>query len=144
MEYQAAMVDLVKVIIKLLARGLPASWGCPPDVFDAAAENPSIPMRMLHYAPQPLKDERQFGGNNRFITLSLITVYLFLGFLFRHSSIPFFSLFPLLCYPLCSPDSLKLGLALASIGCVLCPSKSNRGERLYNHLPIQYETRIHH
>jgi isopenicillin N synthase-like dioxygenase len=62
MEYQAAMVKLVKVLLKILALGLPASWGCPPDVFDKAAENPSIPMRMLHYAPQPVRDERQFGG----------------------------------------------------------------------------------
>jgi isopenicillin N synthase-like dioxygenase len=57
------MVELVKVLLKILARGLPQEWKCPPDVLDALAENnPSIPMRLLHYGPQPIKDERQFGG----------------------------------------------------------------------------------
>ncbi|EER28088.1 2-oxoglutarate-dependent dioxygenase asL3 [Coccidioides posadasii str. Silveira] len=61
MEYQSTMVNLVKVLLKILARGLPAAWNCPPDVFDKFAENPSIPMRLLHYAPQPVKHENQFG-----------------------------------------------------------------------------------
>lgn len=62
MEYQGKMVQLAKVLLKILALGLPEAWGCPPDVFDELAVNPSIPMRLLHYAPQPVKDERQFGG----------------------------------------------------------------------------------
>lgn len=56
------MVELVKVILKILARGLPAEWQCPNDVFDAATIDPSIPMRLLHYAPQSAKNENQFGG----------------------------------------------------------------------------------
>ncbi|KAJ5872920.1 leucoanthocyanidin dioxygenase [Penicillium soppii] len=62
MEYQARMVELVKVLLKIIARGLPQEWNCPPDVLDPLAQNnPSIPMRLLHYGPQPIKDERQFG-----------------------------------------------------------------------------------
>ncbi|KAJ5909829.1 leucoanthocyanidin dioxygenase [Penicillium tannophilum] len=62
MDYQARMVELVKVLLKILARGLPQEWNCPADVLDALAENnPSIPMRLLHYGPQPIRDERQFG-----------------------------------------------------------------------------------
>jgi isopenicillin N synthase-like dioxygenase len=65
MNYQARMVELVKVLLKILARGLPEEWSCPPDVLDALAENnPSIPMRLLHYGPQPIRDERQFGGRS--------------------------------------------------------------------------------
>lgn len=62
MEYQSKMVELVKVLLKILALGLPKEWGCLPDVFDELAVNPSIPMRLLHYAPQTVRDERQFGG----------------------------------------------------------------------------------
>ena len=62
MEYQGKMVKLVKVLLKILALGLPKEWGCNPDVFDELAVNPSIPMRLLHYAPQSVKSERQFGG----------------------------------------------------------------------------------
>ncbi|KAK3192892.1 hypothetical protein K4F52_001249 [Lecanicillium sp. MT-2017a] len=61
MAYQAQMVDLVKTLLKILRRGLPESWNCAPDVLDVLTENASIPMRMLHYAPQPVRDERQFG-----------------------------------------------------------------------------------
>lgn len=65
MDYQARMVELVKVLLRILARGLPQEWNCPPDVLDALAENnPSIPMRLLHYGPQPIRDERQFGGRS--------------------------------------------------------------------------------
>ncbi|KAL9619342.1 MAG: hypothetical protein Q9160_006022 [Pyrenula sp. 1 TL-2023] len=65
MNYQAKMVGLVKELLKILARGLPAEWKCPPDVFEAAAaSNPVIPVRLLHYAPQTVKDERQFGEPN--------------------------------------------------------------------------------
>lgn len=62
MNYQATMLALVKTLLKILARGLPSDWGCSPDVFDEFAENPSMPMRLLHYAPQPVRDESQFGG----------------------------------------------------------------------------------
>ena len=56
------MVELVKVLLKILARGLPKEWNQPPDVMDDLAVNPSIPMRLLHYAPQPVYNEKQFGG----------------------------------------------------------------------------------
>ncbi|KAI0845068.1 putative leucoanthocyanidin dioxygenase [Daldinia vernicosa] len=61
MEYQATMLALSKVLLKLLSRGLPKAWGHPPDVMDEIAVNPSMPMRLLHYAPQEVLDERQFG-----------------------------------------------------------------------------------
>lgn len=61
MEYQATMLALSKVLLKLLSRGLPKAWGHPPDVMDELAVNPSMPMRLLHYAPQEVLDERQFG-----------------------------------------------------------------------------------
>lgn len=57
------MLDLSKTLLKILARGLPKAWGHSPDVMDQFAENdPSMPMRLLHYAPQEILDERQFGG----------------------------------------------------------------------------------
>ena len=63
MKYQAQMLALSKVILKLLARGLPKEWGHSPDVMDAFGENePSMPMRLLHYAPTLERDEAQFGG----------------------------------------------------------------------------------
>lgn len=57
------MVALGNTLLKILGHGLPKSWNCSPDVFDSLAENPAIPMRMLHYAAQPVHDEKQFGGN---------------------------------------------------------------------------------
>ena len=63
MEYQSTMLELVKVLLKILALGLPAAWDHPPDVFDEFAVNPSMPMRLLHYAPQPIRDDSQFGGD---------------------------------------------------------------------------------
>lgn len=63
MAYQAKMVHLVKVFLKILRRGLPEEWNCAPDVFDVlASENVSIPMRLLHYGPQPARNDKQFGG----------------------------------------------------------------------------------
>ncbi|KAL3953112.1 hypothetical protein ACCO45_013055 [Purpureocillium lilacinum] len=61
MEYQGRMLDVVKILLKILARGLPKAWACKPDVFDDLAVNPSMPMRLLHYAPQAVKNEKQFG-----------------------------------------------------------------------------------
>ncbi|CEJ81466.1 hypothetical protein VHEMI01588 [[Torrubiella] hemipterigena] len=61
MEYQAKMVNLAKVFLKILGRGLPKEWGHKEDVLEQLAENPSIPMRMLHYAPQPVRQDNQFG-----------------------------------------------------------------------------------
>ncbi|KAG8164504.1 hypothetical protein KVR01_006422 [Diaporthe batatas] len=61
MEYQAKMLDLVRIILDILAQGLPSEWGCPPTVFDTLLEEPSIPMRFLHYGPVPSQDARQFG-----------------------------------------------------------------------------------
>lgn len=62
MEYQGKMLELVKILLKILALGLPEEWGCPPDVFDALAVNPSMPMRLLHYAPNPTYNDTCFGG----------------------------------------------------------------------------------
>ncbi|KAL7626114.1 hypothetical protein AAE478_002884 [Parahypoxylon ruwenzoriense] len=61
LEYQATMLELSKVLLKILAQGLPKAWGHGPDVMDEFAVNPSMPMRLLHYAPQEVLDERQFG-----------------------------------------------------------------------------------
>ncbi|KAI0412777.1 hypothetical protein F5X98DRAFT_367078 [Xylaria grammica] len=61
MEYQGKMLELVKILLKILALGLPEEWGCPPDVFDELAVNPSMPMRLLHYAPNPTYNDTQFG-----------------------------------------------------------------------------------
>lgn len=62
MDYQAKMMDLVKKICTILALGLPKEFGQSPKVFDPLTVEPSIPMRLLHYAPQPYRDEAQFGG----------------------------------------------------------------------------------
>ncbi|KOC16917.1 2OG-Fe(II) oxygenase family oxidoreductase [Aspergillus flavus AF70] len=61
MKYHAKMLEMVKVILKVLARGLPEHWGCSPNVFDELTINPSAPLRLLHYAPQPVKHDNQFG-----------------------------------------------------------------------------------
>ncbi|KAK2014999.1 citrinin biosynthesis oxygenase CtnA [Colletotrichum eremochloae] len=61
LKYQAKMVELVGALLKILARGLPKEWNCPEDVFDNLLIDPSIPMRFLHYAPQPSCPENQFG-----------------------------------------------------------------------------------
>ncbi|OAA36865.1 hypothetical protein NOR_07385 [Metarhizium rileyi] len=61
MAYQGEMLRLVKLLLQILALGLPAEWGCPPDVFESLLEQPSIPMRFLHYGPVPSEDPRQFG-----------------------------------------------------------------------------------
>lgn len=64
------MVALGNTLLKILGHGLPKSWNCSPDVFDSLAENPAIPMRMLHYAAQPVHDEKQFGGKYAIPSLS--------------------------------------------------------------------------
>ncbi|RAH44770.1 isopenicillin N synthase family dioxygenase [Aspergillus brunneoviolaceus CBS 621.78] len=62
MAYQSRMVSLVRTILDILAQGLPAEWGCSPEVFHDLLVKPSIPMRFLHYAPvQAEEDARQFG-----------------------------------------------------------------------------------
>ncbi|KAI1364067.1 hypothetical protein F5Y08DRAFT_353761 [Xylaria arbuscula] len=61
MEYQGKMLELSKILLKILALGLPEEWGCPPDVLDALAVNPSMPMRLLHYAPNPTHNDTCFG-----------------------------------------------------------------------------------
>jgi isopenicillin N synthase-like dioxygenase len=63
MAYQSKMIELVKVLLKVLSLGLPKDWGCPTDALcPLAYGRPSIPMRLIHYAPQEVLDERQFGG----------------------------------------------------------------------------------
>ena len=64
MEYRDAMLELVKNITQILGRGLPKQWNCPPTIFDELLVRPSIPMRLLHYAPQMTIDPRQFGGKS--------------------------------------------------------------------------------
>ncbi|OTB20773.1 hypothetical protein K445DRAFT_51093 [Daldinia sp. EC12] len=76
MEYQATMLALSKVLLKILARGLPKAWGNPPDVMDEVAINPSMPMRLLHYAPQEVLDERQFGAVGDHTDFGCITILL--------------------------------------------------------------------
>ncbi|KAF7592431.1 hypothetical protein BBP40_000279 [Aspergillus hancockii] len=61
MDYHAKMIGMVKIILKILARGLPEQWGCSPNVFDELTVNPSAPLRLLYYAPQAVKHENQFG-----------------------------------------------------------------------------------
>lgn len=77
MEYQATMLDISKTLLKILSRGLPKAWGHGPEVMSPFAENdPSMPMRLLHYAPQEVLDERQFGGmfSNPFFSPSPVSV----------------------------------------------------------------------
>lgn len=62
LAYQARMVALAKVIVRILVQGLPEEWGCPPDALDGLTVDPAIPMRFLHYGPVKEKDPRQFGG----------------------------------------------------------------------------------
>ena len=64
MNYQDRMLGLVQVILRILARGLPADWGCAPHVFESLLHEPSIPMRLLHYGPVQAPDPRQFGGKS--------------------------------------------------------------------------------
>ena len=40
MDYHGKMIEMVEVILKILARGLPESWNCPPDVFDELTIKP--------------------------------------------------------------------------------------------------------
>lgn len=56
------MIEMAKVILKNLTSGLPAQWNCPTGVFDELTINPSAPLRLLHYAPQSIKQANQFGG----------------------------------------------------------------------------------
>ncbi|GIK04412.1 hypothetical protein Aspvir_008495 [Aspergillus viridinutans] len=61
MEYHSKMIEMVKVILRILARGLPEEWNCPPDVFDELTVEPSAPLRLLYYPPQSVKHANQFG-----------------------------------------------------------------------------------
>jgi isopenicillin N synthase-like dioxygenase len=62
LAYQACMVELSRVIIRMLVQGLPKEWGCPIDALDGLTVDPAIPMRFLHYGPVEKRDPRQFGG----------------------------------------------------------------------------------
>ncbi|KAK1977256.1 citrinin biosynthesis oxygenase CtnA [Colletotrichum cereale] len=61
LKYQAKMLNLVRVLLKILAQGLPNEWNCQEDVFDSLTIDPSIPMRFLHYAVQPQRPDNQYG-----------------------------------------------------------------------------------
>lgn len=65
LHYQTVLTTLGKTLLEILARGLPREWGCSPNVFDEYMKDPSNRMRLLHYAPQPIRDESQFGGKIR-------------------------------------------------------------------------------
>lgn len=62
LKYQVTSLVLAKKLLKILARGLPKEWGCSPDVLDEFAHDPATPMRLLHYPPQPAREESQYGG----------------------------------------------------------------------------------
>lgn len=62
MQYHGKMLELVAVLLRILARGLPKAWNCSPDVFDGLLYKPSAPMRLLHYAPKEKRVSNQFGG----------------------------------------------------------------------------------
>lgn len=64
MEYRERMVQLVKVILRILGRGLPKEWNQPPNVFDDFTIKPSLPMRLLHYPPKANDDNEQYGGQS--------------------------------------------------------------------------------
>lgn len=66
MEYHTKMMQLVKILLRIFAAGLPREWGCPPDCLDELAEDASAPMRLLHYAPVDVADEAEFGGEYSF------------------------------------------------------------------------------
>lgn len=61
MEYRRKMFELVKVLLKILALGLPKEWNSGPDVFDEYTKKASTPMRQLHYPPVSVRNEKQFG-----------------------------------------------------------------------------------
>ncbi|KAA8652921.1 hypothetical protein EYZ11_006389 [Aspergillus tanneri] len=61
MEYRARLLELVGVLVRILSQGLNKAKGHPPDVLNDILINPSIPMRLLHYAPETDIDPRQFG-----------------------------------------------------------------------------------
>lgn len=62
MDYHSKMLQLVGILLKILARGLPQEWNCADDVFDGLKEQPSAPMRLLNYKPQAVRKVAQFGG----------------------------------------------------------------------------------
>jgi hypothetical protein len=63
------MVALVKALLQILSRGLPKEWGHSGDVLSVLADDASMPMRLLHYAPQPVLHDNQFGGKQLFTFL---------------------------------------------------------------------------
>lgn len=62
MEYRHKMLELVSVLVDILSHGLPPTWGHPSDALKDILIDPSMPMRLLHYAPETNIDPRQFGG----------------------------------------------------------------------------------
>ncbi|KAJ4415489.1 hypothetical protein N0V82_007291 [Gnomoniopsis sp. IMI 355080] len=62
LDYQARMIEVAGLLIRILVQGLPKEWSCSPDALDGLLVDPAIPMRFLHYGPVPEKDPRQFGG----------------------------------------------------------------------------------
>lgn len=74
LAYQACMVELSRVIIRMLVQGLPKEWGCPIDALDGLTVDPAIPMRFLHYGPVEKRDPRQFGvaAHTDFSTITIL------------------------------------------------------------------------
>jgi hypothetical protein len=59
MNYRGRMEELAKLVLKILALGLP---NVSPNLFDEFMTNASGNLRLLHYPPQLVLDERQLGG----------------------------------------------------------------------------------
>lgn len=72
------MLGMVKNILVILAQSLLSKWDCPRTVFDSLLEEPSIPMRLLHYGPVPSQPPCQFGGKFT-IVLAQLNIFICCG-----------------------------------------------------------------
>lgn len=100
MDYHGKMLELVAVLLKNLARGLPQAWNCSPNVFDELNVKPSAPMRLLHYKPQAVKKRSIWRYELSLFSLPLLSLYL--------------SAFPSLCVSIAIPEAPSSSLYLTS------------------------------
>ncbi|KAG0154134.1 hypothetical protein PDIDSM_1514 [Penicillium digitatum] len=56
-EYCAMMLELCRKLMRMVALAL----GLPGEYFDSMTQNPGVTSRMMHYPPQPLKEEVREG-----------------------------------------------------------------------------------
>lgn len=56
-EYCAMMLELCRKLMRMFALAL----GLPEEYFDSMTQNPGVTSRMMHYPPQPLKEEVREG-----------------------------------------------------------------------------------